>query len=220
MCSSRQNRFEGDPLLEKITQLTRADVSLKPARKRIYILVNTKSDLAAIYLAKVKNKNNLEVDIVVEETPMLCSSLEAVQEAEKQRGYGFRNGDSCWVVLDRRGVDDDRFRDSLDLAKEKNIEVVFGDGCFDLWFLLHLRQITEQDDASNFASIQLMIKREMDKLGRSYSFKTLLAAYTQGSRIKDAKNRSRCLFDKFEGNLDSTSPPFTNVHQLLDVIRD
>ncbi len=125
-----------------------------------------------------------------------------------------------WCVFDRDSFPAKSFNRAFHLASGKdteNVEIIWSNECFEIWYLLHFELRTTGIDRKN-------LRKEISKatrLGKKYekgdtSVFDLLKDKTD-TAIKNAKTLLASYGDKLKPERDN---PSTNVHQLIIVLRE
>ncbi len=149
------------------------------------------------------------------------SKSELVNIAIKQRDEYYKKGrydydtDETWVVFDRdkdiqNQKDRDLFNQALELAKNNHIEVAYSNDSFELWFLLHFKDVSS----------------EMDRNKIDAKLRKHLPRYQHGNDVFDninlyypkAVERSKKLLEDATNNglLPADANPSTKVHLLTE----
>ncbi len=141
----------------------------------------------------------------------------AIKQRVKYREQGHYDDDTdeTWVVFDRdkdiqNQKDRDSFNQALELAKNNHIEVAYSNDSFELWFLLHFKDVSSEMD-----------RNEIDAKLRKH-----LPRYQHGNDVFDninlyypkAVERSKKLLEDATNNglLPADANPSTKVHLLTE----
>lgn len=122
------------------------------------------------------------------------------------------NFDEVWCVFDRDSFPPDNISSAFALAKANNIEVIFSNECFELWYLLHFIYFDTGVSRKRYMS---MLNQQ---LGHNYK-KNDPAMYDlllekQGTAIKFSKKLHK-LFP-FNPGTEHKAKPSTNVYKLVE----
>ncbi|MCK5322181.1 MAG: RloB domain-containing protein [Candidatus Aenigmarchaeota archaeon] len=113
----------------------------KPKRKIVIVCEGKETEI--IYFNGFKTRNS-GIDII----PIhgKCTDPKNIVAFTEERipkwSLDFDEGDSLWCVFDVDENTNSVLKDTFEHAKTKNIQIALSNPCFELWFLLHYKQIT------------------------------------------------------------------------------
>ena len=155
---------------------------------------------------------------------------QAVIEKKKLSELSNKNVDEVWTVFDKDDADLvpanlERFNEAFKIAKEENISVAFSNEVFELWLLLHFKNVT-----ANAPIPRKIIYTELECVIKSFP-KCRNFTYRHGDtevidillKVGDerkAVERAEALFGKHKGKQFIEWNPGTTVHVLVKRLRD
>lgn len=148
------------------------------------------------------------------------SVLRAIERFEKENPD--IKYDKGWLVIDKDSFSKDNFKGTLETAREKEICVAYSNECYELWLLLHFKDVTSYKARKN-------IKKELNeefqknfKLKYEKSEKHVYGMLID--RQEKAILRARKLIDniiKTDGKLDPyNNNPSTKIYLLIECLND
>lgn len=126
----------------------------------------------------------------------------AIREKKKNNSY-----DQVWAVFDCDDFGDDNLKTAFELAKANDIKIAFSNPCFEIWFLLHFREV-DSNIARNtlFSLIKNHIECLYDKTDDSIHDHLI-------PHLDKAMTRAKALAKKQCGNREN---PYTGIYLLID----
>lgn len=145
------------------------------------------------------------------------SPIHIVQEAIKtyQHDQSKFQIHKCYVVFDNDLADISEIQKAIKLARENNIEIIYSNISFDIWVLLHYKEVNKYLSKEN-------LYEELKKEMRVKSYEDLkgtdLSSYIE-DRIQLAYNNA-CKNENMNETLQRSisTNPYTNVHHYIKEI--
>ena len=161
-------------------------------------------------------RRNARVHLDLADTGMTPDALvrRAKEDLRGQpRRRAARDFDEIWCVFDTD--QHENLPHAMEGARQSGIEVAVSNPCFELWFVLHLREQTAYIDRRN-------VQRLSNELGLSDGKRiTDTARNTFVEAFPTAKERAQALDRRHAGNdSPARSNPSTDVWRLMDQLRD
>ncbi len=187
----------------------------KPRRKVIIVCEGKKTEIN--YFNGLKTRNS-GVEIIA--TYGKCTDPKSIIKYAEERmkskwSIDFDEGDGVWCAFDVDQNDDSTLKDTYEHAKTKNIQIALSNPCFEIWFLLHYKQIFSQ-----------ITRQDTEK-----ELKTFIKNYEKNQKINDilkeklshAINNAKKLNIIHETNsiplFTRESNPSTQVFKLIEFIQ-
>ena len=192
----------------------------KQNKVMLIALEDTKSS-RYYFQALAKHKNNAAKIFFVDHigtTPV--SVLKAI------RNYESKNLDvkyeKAWIVIDRDSFEKENFKCTIEECRANNICVAFSNECYELWILLHFKNITSYKSRHD-------IKKDLnkifkDKFGCEYK-KSEQNIYQMINEYQDdAIKRAESLIKRLLKEKDYIEPyddnPATTIHFLVQCLNN
>jgi len=148
------------------------------------------------------------------------SVLKAISQFEKENPD--IKYDKGWLVIDKDSFSKDNFKGTLETARQKEICVAYSNECYELWLLLHFKDVQSHKTREN-------IKKELNeefqknfKLKYEKSEKHVYGMLIDKQEI--AIQRAKKLIEniiKIEGSLDPyNNNPSTKIYLLIECLND
>lgn len=180
-------------------------------RPKNVMLIIAEGKTEKIYFEGLKERNtNVEVKIP-NTTPTDASNLvDLCKYHMKKNELDLSGGDVAICVMDVLGNDPKNLDEAIFEAKRVGITVALSNPCFELWFLLHYREINHRIDCSE--AIKLLHKY-ISGYNKTKDYSDILKPH-----INEAVKRAKYL----QGNTDDCLPqsiieknPSTDVHIIV-----
>jgi len=197
---------------------TKRKTKNKSESKSVLIaLEDTKS--SRYYFEKLIHHKGLSGKVILAEH--IGTNPKKVLEAVKK--YKEKNPDTQfekeWIVIDRDSFSNDDFKGTIEEARQKGICVAFSNESYELWILLHFKQVNANTNREDLKSHLNQIFKE--KFRKEYS-KASADVYSlivgeQQTAIKNAKRLvTKHISDYGKINVDQN--PITMIYQLVECL--
>ena len=187
----------------------------KPQRTIIIVCEGKETEI--IYFNGFKMRNS-GVDIV----PMhgKCTDPKSIVAFAEERmskwSLDFDEGDGLWCVFDVDENTNSILKDTFEHAKTKNIQIALSNPCFELWFLLHYKQITSSITRQEAKSELKEFIRDYEKNKNiNHLLKDKLS-----TAIDNAKKLSKVHEKDSTSLISRESNPSTQVFKLIEFIHE
>ena len=148
------------------------------------------------------------------------SVLKAIKQFEKENPD--IKYDKAWLVIDRDSFSKENFKGTLETARQKEICVAYSNECYELWLLLHFKNIASHKTREE-------IKKELNEEFKKYfnlkyekSEKHVYGMLID--RQEEAIQRAKKLTEniiKIDGKLDPyNNNPSTKIHLLVECLNN
>ena len=178
--------------------------------ERQYILVVSEDKKSSVFYFKALNKllqaHSATIGLLPKGAGRNTQSLIKFVEKNKLKwlkevraDIDINDFDEVWVVFDRDSFPKDKFDNAIDSAKKHGYKVAWSNECFELWYLLHFRDVVAGISRN---AIYDTLTKEM-KLSKKYvEFKgdegiEIHQKMTQNPSVKQAIKRAKTLFKEF-----------------------
>ncbi|MBP5439625.1 MAG: RloB domain-containing protein [Fibrobacter sp.] len=175
--------------------------------------------------AELDKSNRFNINITVQGKGKSTTAL--VNKVHRQIEYNHQEYDRVWVVFDRDEFPD--FDEAIQLAAEHKINCAWSNESFELWLLLHFKDVSERTSRKDLCDLlEEAIRNELHKTDPNalydYSkgnIKIYEHATTLGNEAK-AFSRAEALRNNFKGsaNAPSMQNPCTHVDELVFELRN
>lgn len=141
-----------------------------------------------------------------------------IEKAIEHRKYilrgrkdSFEKGDQIWAVFD---CDEHDLSGVFQMARDHSIRVAYSNPCFELWGILHIQ---DHDAPIHRHAAQKMLEDIMPTYKKSGSKR--LDYEMIKDFCPDAIKRARNMHQRREDEGDPLGNPYTNVHELIELIQ-
>lgn len=174
---------------------------------------------------ELEKTNRFSIEIVVQGKGKSTTNL--VNKVYRQTEFNHQEYDRVWVVFDKDDFDD--FDEAIQFAKEHKINCAWSNESFELWLLLHFKDVntpTNRDDL--LKQLETAVREEMNKRNpiATYDYskgdgEIYHHISTLGSEAL-AFERAQNLKDQFKDSAISPSKqnPCTHVDELVHELRN
>ncbi len=199
----------------------RRPANTRPERKK-YLIV-TEGATEEVYFSHFKTRTGPQIVIKdgKDNKLSLVAAVVAERDARVAVGEFIIGQDEVWVVLDRDKDTSNRrdkanFNAALSLADREGILVAYSNDSFELWYLLHYREV------STALHRRVIDEKLSEHLGRTY-----MSRHRSGvedlyedcvSGQAEAIKRAHALIKKLAGETPENANPSTTVHLLVEKI--
>jgi hypothetical protein len=170
---------------------------------------------------ELEKSNRFNIDISVQGKGKSTTAL--VSKVHRQIKYNHQEYDRVWVVFDRDEFPD--FDEAIQQAAEHKINCAWSNESFELWLLLHFKDVSERTSRKDLCDLlEKAIRNELHKTDYDYSkgdAKIYEHVTKHGNEAK-AFARAEALRNNFKGsaNAPSSQNPCTHVDELVFELRN
>jgi hypothetical protein len=193
----------------------------KQQRKHILIaLEDTKS--SRFYIKDLLKHKNIIPHIVfakhIGTDPR--SVLKAIDQFEKENPD--IKYDKAWLVIDKDSFSKNNFKGTLETARQKGICVAYSNECYELWLLLHFKDVTSyktREDIGRELNLEFMKNFKLEyKKSEKHVYGMLIDKQEQA--IQRAKKLIQNII-KIDGELDPyNNNPSTKIYLLIECLNN
>ncbi len=199
------NKFQDDNFRKQSARRDRKGKTDKLKQNVSFLIICEGHETEPTYF---KNFRNPGVTIDIKKVNSNTQKL--VTDVLKNISYSKNDFDQIWCVFDKDNFDPSDFNNAINTANINNIHVAYSNQCFELWYVLHFRELTVPVPRRNYERIlDGHLKREYKKNDKNI-FKDL-RGYTPVA-IKNAKS----LLNNHIKINPSDQDPSTTVHLLVE----
>ena len=148
------------------------------------------------------------------------SVLNAIEKFEKENPK--IKYDKAWLVIDKDSFSKDNFKGTIETARQKDICVAYSNECYELWLLLHFKNVTAyktRDEIRKELNIEFQ-----NNFGYKYDKAEKRVYGMLIDRQEDAIKRAQKLIEnllKLNGKLDPYNDnPSTKMHLLVECLNN
>ena len=178
--------------------------------RKFYLIACEGQEAEPNYFKKLSNQLPRDIIIMAKGEGRNTLSLVQWAEREAEKLKKEQQLDEVWIVMDRDSFPPHDFDNAIRSAESKGFQVAWSNECFELWILLHFRDVmasTARADLYRQLAKFLKIRNyEID--GKSLFLYSLIRQY--GGNEEEAIERAAALWNKAEQD-ESAGTPF---HQL------
>ena len=174
---------------------------------------------------ELEKSNRFNIDISVQGKGKSTTAL--VSKVHRQIKYNHQEYDRVWVVFDRDEFPD--FDEAIQQAAEHKINCAWSNESFELWLLLHFKDVSERTSRDDLCDLlETAIRNELHKTDPNALFdyskgdaKIYEHVTTLGNEA-DAFARAKILRNNFKDSTSapSTQNPCTHVDELVFELRN
>lgn len=174
---------------------------------------------------ELEKSNRFNIDISVQGKGKSTTAL--VGKVYRQIKYNHQEYDRVWVVFDRDEFPD--FDEAIQQATEHKINCAWSNESFELWLLLHFRDVTQKTNRKDLCDLlETAIRNELHKTDPEalYDYSKgdsqIYEHVTKLGNEADAFTRAKTLRNNFKDSVDapSTQNPCTLVDKLVFELRN
>ena len=154
---------------------------------------------------------------------------QTVLEGEKLERKSRREVDFKWAVFDKDDSDSNstkrsRFEQAFELAKDNNIKLAYSNEVFELWLLLHFREVDSNRPIPRQEVYELLGKVVREYEGNEdfeyvHGKTGILDKVSFLGNEEEAISRAKVLAEKFKAIPPIEANPSTKVHILVEDLR-
>ena len=193
-------------------------IDKRALKRRVLIYLNVHNSQFAIrYFNRLKSIQQ-NIVLKIKDTARFQSPKDAFRFAAKSLNTNDNTHDSnndydeCWVVLESLPHLHSEIQQVFEEGRKKNVHVIFCNCSFELWVLLHFRDITKIEKTTRPTLWNEMI------ITRNLSELDILEHISIKDNMKAAIERAKHLY-KEQGGVDSwKANPATNFFELMESI--
>lgn len=174
---------------------------------------------------ELEKSNRFSIDISVQGKGKATTTL--VNKVYRQIEYNHQEYDRVWVVFDRDEFPD--FDEAIQQAAEHKINCAWSNESFELWLLLHFKNVSEHTNRNDLCELlETAIRNELHKTDPEalYDYSKgdpkIYEHVTKLGSEADAFARAETLRNKFKDstNTPSSQNPCTHVDELVFELRN
>jgi hypothetical protein len=148
------------------------------------------------------------------------SVLKAIEQFEKENPH--IKYDKAWLIIDKDSFSKDNFKGTLETARQKDICVAYSNECYELWLLLHFKDVTSYKTRED---IRKELNEEFQKNFNLKYEKSEKHVYGMLiDRQEKAIQRAKTLIEnilKIDGKLDPyNNNPSTKIYLLIECLNN
>ena len=186
----------------------------KPRKKVVIVCEGEKTEIN--YFNGLKTRDS-GVDIIP--VPGGTHPKHIVKYAEERMNskwsIDFEEGDCIWCAFDVDENTNQDIKDAHEHAKTKNIQIALSNPCFEIWFLLHYKQIFSQISRQDVVK---ELKKFISDYIKNQPINHLLKG-KQDTAIAHAKKLNQIHQNKKTELISRESNPSTQVFDLIEFIQ-
>lgn len=148
------------------------------------------------------------------------SVLKAINQFEKENPD--IKYEKAWLVIDKDSFSKDNFKGTLETARQKEICVAYSNECYELWLLLHFKDVTSYKTREEIRQeLNAEFKRNFNlKYEKSEKHVYGMLIDKQENAIKRAKKLIENII-KIDANLDPyNNNPSTKIYLLIECLNN
>jgi hypothetical protein len=179
-------------------------------------IVITEGETERIYFNGLKQRNlNIEIRPERGKRPNALQLMENCEKRIREDELDIEDGDIAICVFD---VDNNSQKDieaAIDLAEKNNIIVALSNPCFELWYLLHFREINHHVSCRD---VQSELSRHIPDYDKTGDYRNLLTPKRKQAMDRAIKIAKRQSLKDCGDYMRSSNNPCTNVHVAINGI--
>lgn len=184
---------------------------------RSYILIVMEGETEEEYFKQMSAVYKSETLTLVHTLASTSSWKDIMKKAAEEEAPHGAQFDERWVVYDAdKPIAEKTLQQSIDKAKEKNLQCAISNPCFEYWLILHHEYFTKQYNTKK-------CENKLKTLHPAYKKgdKAAMSLYMDPERLKNAMKRAK---DGLKWHKDNESKevcplPSTTVHLLVQSIQ-
>lgn len=169
------------------------------------------------YFKELNQKIPRDIAIIAKGDGYNTLSLVEWAEAEKDRHEC--NGeqiDEVWIVMDLDSFPNHKFDNAIKSAEAKGYKVAWSNECFELWILLHFREVhSSMCRDAIFKELSKIFKFNYEEEGKNKKLYSLLQK--SGGIEQDAIIRAEKLWEN-KDVIPSRANPATGIFELVEIL--
>ena len=206
----------------KLPRLKRSRHSREPQRKFILFCEGAKTEVAYFKaIRRVYSSTLIDLEVhggagvpytIAEKAIEQAKSLGLIRRSRRRKD-SYETGDRVWAVFDRD--DHPRFNEAVANCQACNVGVGFSNPCFELWLILHERDVGRYEDRHAMQSTLARLRPEYDPDGAKTPDCDDLV-----KRVEAAEQRSETQLQRRMEEDNPYGNPSTTVGRLTREIRE
>jgi len=196
-----------------------ADLTPRPVGRRYprnVVIVVTEGETERIFFNSLKQRNlNLEIRLYKGKRTNARQLVENCVKRIQMEELDLEDGDIIICAFDVDNNSQKDLKQALDTAEKNGITVALSNPCFELWYLLHFRDI---DHRISSKEVRTELSTHVKHYDKTQDYREILTPRRRGAVVR-AKTiaKKRCITG-MDGYSDIGNNPCTSVHLALNAI--